>query len=251
MNGIGVMQGIKEGLLQCDNVMCTKEDPESREPPYCTVQCTVDPSSTISSAHLLMAVTQSTIQPRGFRNTFKRHFVIRMLPREEDNIVCTWLRFLHVEEYSSNFLDNGYDDLETVKQMTEEDLRAIGISSAEDEEIILISVKILREQGAAWVYFLSGDRDLSVSSSSVKMSDDLSSVSSRSDHHDPLRRRLEDMEHFSMCENIYCDIAEIPEHNKGAEKLNEEQEANSWAEFWRKFFYTKKKRKNVIKRGDF
>ena len=164
--------------------------------------------------------------------------------------MCTWLRFLHVEEYSSNFLDNGYDDLETVKQMTEEDLRAIGISSAEDEEIILISVKILREQGAAWVYFLSGDRDLSVSSSSVKMSDDLSSVSSRSDHHDPLRRRLEDMEHFSMCENIYCDIAEIPEH-KGAEKLNEEQEATSWAEFWRKFFNTKKKRKNVIKRGDF
>ena len=174
-----------------------------------------------------------------------------MLPREEDNIVCTWLRFLHVEEYSSNFLDNGYDDLETVKLMREEDLRAIGISSAEDEEIILLSVKILREQGAAWVYFLSGDRDLSVSSSSVKMSDDLSmtSVSSRSDPTDPLRRRLEDIEHFSVCDNIYCDIAEIPE-TKEAEKLNEDQ-ANSWAEFWRKIFYTKKKRKNVIKRGDF
>ena len=174
-----------------------------------------------------------------------------MHPRDEDNIVCTWLRFLHVEEYSSNFLDNGYDDLETVKLMREEDLRAIGISSAEDEEIILLSVKILREQGAAWVYFLSGDRDLSVSSSSVKMSDDLSmtSVSSRSDP-DPLRRRLEDIEPFSMCDNIYCDIAEIPE-SKEAEKLNVEEEANSWAEFWRKIFYTKKKRKNVIKRGDF
>ena len=175
-----------------------------------------------------------------------------MLPRDEDNIVCTWLRFLHVEEYSSNFLDNGYDDLETVKLMREEDLRAIGISSAEDEEIILLSVKILREQGAAWVYFLSGDRDLSVSSSSVKMSEDSdqisSSVSLRSDPPDPLRRRLEDMEHFSVCDHIYCDIAEIPENNKGPEKLNEE---NSWAEFWRKIFYTKKKRKNVIKRGDF
>ena len=179
-----------------------------------------------------------------------------MLPRDEDNIVCTWLRFLHVEEYSSNFLDNGYDDLETVKQMKEEDIRAIGINSAEDEEIILVSVKILREQGAAWVYFLSGDRDLSVSSSStcgkMSVSDDLisdqtsSSVSSRSEP-DPLRRRLEDIEPFSMCENIYCDIAEIPDK----EKINTEEEANSWAEFWRKIFYTKKKRKNVIKRGDF
>ena len=34
MNGTGVMQGIKVGLLQCDNVMCTKE-----EPGLCTVYC--------------------------------------------------------------------------------------------------------------------------------------------------------------------------------------------------------------------
>ena len=80
-----------------------------------------------------------------------------MVYDEEDNIVCTWLRFLHVEEYSKRFLDNGYDDLETVKQIKEEDLKAIGIESKEDEEIILLSVKILRERGAAWVYFLCED----------------------------------------------------------------------------------------------
>ena len=74
MNGIGVMQGIKVGLLQCDNVMCTKEDPSPES--LCTVYCTVRPSSTISSAHLLMAVTQSTIHPRGGRNISKRHLPV-------------------------------------------------------------------------------------------------------------------------------------------------------------------------------
>ena len=37
MNGTGVMQGIKVGLLQCDNVMCTKE--ECRASVQCTVYC--------------------------------------------------------------------------------------------------------------------------------------------------------------------------------------------------------------------
>ena len=137
---------------------------------YCTVLYIVHPSS-ISSAHLLMVVTQFTFHSRRtklrdtligtkLRDTLCQE--VRMLPRDEDNIVCTWLRFLHVEEYSSNFLDNGYDDLETVKQMREEDLRAIGISRGEDEELLLLSVKILRERGAAWVYFLSADSDAGI-----------------------------------------------------------------------------------------
>ena len=54
------------------------------------------------------------------------------------------------------------------------------------------------------------------------------------------RRGDLDMEQFSVCDHIYCDIAET---RKG------DEEANSWAEFWRKIFYMKKKRKNVIKRG--
>ena len=32
-----------------------------------------------------------------------------------DSVVQKWLRFLDVEEYSQSFIDNGYDDLETVK----------------------------------------------------------------------------------------------------------------------------------------
>ena len=75
------------------------------------------------------------------------------------SIVQEWLSFLQLPHYAPAFLDNGYDDLETVKQMREEDLRAIGISRGEDEELLLLSVKILRERGAAWVYFLSADSD--------------------------------------------------------------------------------------------
>ena len=89
----------------------------------------------------------------------------------EENIVSVWLRFLHISEYTERFLDNGYDDLETVKQMGEDDLKAIGVDSQEDEEMILLSVKILREQGAAWVYFLLGEEEEgAASSSSGKMS---------------------------------------------------------------------------------
>ena len=46
-----------------------------------------------------------------------------------DNIVATWLNFLQVGEYSNSFLVNGYDDLETVKQIRLEDLRAIGVDN--------------------------------------------------------------------------------------------------------------------------
>ena len=164
-----------------------------------------------------------------------------MEPRvEEDNIVCTWLRFLRVEEYCDNFLDNGYDDLETVKRIKLEDLRAIGINNAEDEEIILLSVKILREQGAAWVYFLCGggeaDPKLSVSRSSVSTATPTSTPCSR----------LGGVEELSVCENIYCDIADT---DLGDQDLGAATQPGSWAEFWRKLFYSKRKRRNVIKRG--
>ena len=89
----------------------------------------------------------------------------------DENIVSVWLRFLNIEEYTEQFIDNGYDDLETIKQMGEEDLKAIGIDNQKDKEMILFSVKILKEQGAAWVYFLLGDEeDGEGTSSSGKMS---------------------------------------------------------------------------------
>ena len=92
-----------------------------------------------------------------------------MWRQEDQNIVTVWLRFLNIEEYTKRFIDNGYDDLETVKMIGEDDLKAIGIDNQKDLEMILLSVKILREHGGAWVYFLLGEEERS-SSSRRKMS---------------------------------------------------------------------------------
>ena len=166
---------------------------------------------------------------------------------QADNIVATWLNFLQVGEYSNSFLDNGYDDLETVKQIRLEDLRAIGVDNQEDEEVILLSVKILREQGAAWVYLLPEEPDM-MSSTSDPSSSSLAS-SWRGEQGGPgeldtFRQRLrrtqssqENIQPLSLCDDIYCDISEEISY----------QQDSAWTEFWRKIFLRKKKSK--LKKG--
>ena len=75
------------------------------------------------------------------------------------SIVRTWLQFLAIPAYASNFEENGYEDLETIKLICEEDLLEIGIEDAHHRQIILASVKILKEQGAAWVYLLLASQE--------------------------------------------------------------------------------------------
>ena len=45
-------------------------------------------------------------------------------------------------------MDNGYDDLETVKQIGTEDLDAIGVVNQHHRAFILDAVRVLREQGS-------------------------------------------------------------------------------------------------------
>ena len=78
---------------------------------------------------------------------------------EEANIVVEWLHFLQLGHYALDFLDNGYDDLETVKRVGPEDLDAIGVVSVHHRAFLLDAVRVLREQGAAWVYLLLGARE--------------------------------------------------------------------------------------------
>ena len=78
---------------------------------------------------------------------------------EEANIVVEWLHFLQLGPYAQDFLDNGYDDLETVKRIGPEDLDAIGVVSVHHRAFLLDAVRVLREQGAAWVYLLLGARE--------------------------------------------------------------------------------------------
>lgn len=69
------------------------------------------------------------------------------------NIVVEWLRSLHLGQYAEGFIDNGYDDLEICKQVGEPDLDAIGVLNPAHRHRLLHSVRSLREEGAASVYF--------------------------------------------------------------------------------------------------
>ncbi|XP_053603590.1 uncharacterized protein LOC128671271 isoform X4 [Plodia interpunctella] len=69
------------------------------------------------------------------------------------NIVVEWLRSLHLGQYAESFIDNGYDDLEICKQVGEPDLDAIGVLNPAHRQRLLHSVRSLREEGAAAVYF--------------------------------------------------------------------------------------------------
>ena len=62
----------------------------------------------------------------------KRQYTVR-----EENIniyrVHNVFRFLDLEEYSEGFIENGYDDLETVKLIEREDLIAIGVNRSDHQ----------------------------------------------------------------------------------------------------------------------
>ena len=75
------------------------------------------------------------------------------------SIVRTWLQFLAIPTYVSNFEENGFEDLETIKLICEKDLVEIGVDDQHHRQIILASVKILKEQGAAWVYLLLASQE--------------------------------------------------------------------------------------------
>ena len=61
----------------------------------------------------------------------------------EANIVFYLLKYL------DNFLDHGYDDLETIKCIGAEDLKAIGVNLKNEQSVLLEAVEFLRHRGAA------------------------------------------------------------------------------------------------------
>ena len=110
--------------------------------------------------------------------------------------------------------------------------------------MILLSVKILREQGAAWVYLLPGEPDLMSSTSDPSSSSLASSWRGEVGELDTFRQRLrrtqssqENIQPLSLCDDIYCDITE---------EISVQQDS-AWTEFWRKMFLKKKKSK--LKKG--
>ena len=83
-----------------------------------------------------------------------------------EHIVRTWLRFLEVEQYWDSFIENGYDDMETVKLIEIQDLEAIGVTRSDHKKYLLENVRTLREQGAAWVYLVTGQHQLQTNTAS-------------------------------------------------------------------------------------
>ena len=107
-------------------------------------------------------------------------------------------------------------------------------------KVILLSVKVLREQGAAWVYLLSEDNYQEVMSSTS----DPSSASQ-----DTFRQRLrpaesseESIEPLSVCDDIYCDISE--------EISSRPDSSSSWTGFWRRWGRGEARRETKLKKGE-
>ena len=91
----------------------------------------------------------------------KRHVSGESLaPNASNSAVATWLHFLQMDQYLTEFLDNGYDDLETAKKIGSEDLEAIGVEDPHHKMFLLDAVRVLREQGAAWVYLLEASQTI-------------------------------------------------------------------------------------------
>lgn len=60
-----------------------------------------------------------------------------------------WLRGLGLLQYAQSFYDNGYEDVETCKEITTEDLDVIGVKSERDRDDIVTAVQRLKQN----VYF--------------------------------------------------------------------------------------------------
>ncbi len=102
---------------------------------------------------------------------------------EESTIIGEWLRSLELIQYTQDFLDNGYDDLEICKQIGEADLDAIGVTREGHRKEILDAVVRLRQQGGASVYFTL-EEALYEDKISPKSQTDSDKASDVSPHHD-------------------------------------------------------------------
>ena len=115
---------------------------------------------------------QTLLSPASHRKYQTGNSKMRWLTRDTcwpvmtEHIVRTWLRFLEVEQYWDSFIENGYDDMETVKLIEIQDLEAIGVTRSDHKKYLLENVRTLREQGAAWVYLVTGQHQLQTNTAS-------------------------------------------------------------------------------------
>ncbi|KAK3754927.1 hypothetical protein QZH41_007040 [Actinostola sp. cb2023] len=63
------------------------------------------------------------------------------LTPEED--IMTWLRLIHLDQYTPQLMDNGFDDMDFVKDITIEDLESIGITKPGHQRKLWLAVSAL------------------------------------------------------------------------------------------------------------
>ena len=56
-----------------------------------------------------------------------------------------WLRGLGLLQYAQSFYDNGYEEIDTCKEITQEDLDVIGVKSERDRDDIITAVERLKQ----------------------------------------------------------------------------------------------------------
>ena len=123
----------------------------SSPPPMLNAAATTPSKKRESSAS---SSTHSSELPGIMKGNKGAKFELEHHSEKRESAVSAWLHFLQMEMYSQEFVDNGYDDLETVKRIGGEDLDAIGVTAPSHRAFLLDAVKVLREQGATWVYLV-------------------------------------------------------------------------------------------------
>jgi hypothetical protein len=93
------------------------------------------------------AVVVASISSGSISNSTDCDKVAAAVDNEGTNIVHEWLCFLQLSHYAPAFIDNGYDELEVVKQIGPADLDALGVVSVHHRAFLLDAVRVLREQG--------------------------------------------------------------------------------------------------------
>ena len=136
---------VANGKKSASAVAVALSDSSSSSPPPMLAAATTTPSKKRESS--ASSSTHSSELPgkaKGAKFEMEHHL------EKRESAVSAWLHFLQMEMYSQEFVDNGYDDLETVKRIGAEDLDAIGVTAPSHRAFLLDAVKVLREQGCVW-----------------------------------------------------------------------------------------------------
>lgn len=85
-------------------------------------------------------------RPKSVKDLLKRiHLEVRMMILDELQLVIIYILFHSFQHLTSLFVLNGFDDLETFREITEQDLDSLNIQDPEQRSTIMTAVELLQE----------------------------------------------------------------------------------------------------------